>query len=57
MPIDSGDADGLLYYVMPFVDGESLRDRMTRETPMLERATPLLAAVTVSSRGDRVGPA
>ncbi len=28
---DSGDADGMLYYVMPFVDGESLRDRMTRE--------------------------
>lgn len=28
---DSGDADGLLYYVMPFVEGESLRDRLTRE--------------------------
>ena len=28
---DSGEADGLLYYVMPFIDGESLRDRMTRE--------------------------
>ncbi|MDA1091966.1 MAG: protein kinase [Acidobacteria bacterium] len=28
---DSGDAEGLLYYVMPFVDGESLRDRLTRE--------------------------
>ena len=28
---DSGDADGVLYYVMPFVDGESLRDRMTRD--------------------------
>ncbi len=28
---DSGEADGLLYYVMPFVDGESLRDRLTRE--------------------------
>ena len=27
---DSGQADGLLYYVMPFVDGESLRDRMNR---------------------------
>jgi dienelactone hydrolase len=26
--IDSGDADGLLYYVMPFVDGQSLRDRL-----------------------------
>ena len=28
---DSGVADGLLYYVMPFVDGESLRDRIDRE--------------------------
>ena len=28
---DSGDAGGLLFYVMPFVDGESLRDRLNRE--------------------------
>ena len=28
---DSGNADGLLYYVMPFVEGESLRDRLVRE--------------------------
>ncbi len=28
---DSGDADGLLYYVMPFVEGETLRDRLDRE--------------------------
>jgi Tol biopolymer transport system component len=28
---DSGEADGLVYYVMPYVDGESLRDRLTRE--------------------------
>ncbi len=28
---DSGDANGLLYYVMPYVPGESLRDRLTRE--------------------------
>ena len=28
---DSGEADGLLYYVMPFIYGESLRDRLTRE--------------------------
>ena len=28
---DSGDADGLLFYVMPFVEGESLRARLTRD--------------------------
>jgi len=28
---DSGQADTLLYYVMPFVEGESLRDRLSRE--------------------------
>ena len=28
---DSGSADGLLFYVMPFVKGESLRDRLDRE--------------------------
>ena len=28
---DSGSADGFLFYVMPYVDGESLRDRLTRE--------------------------
>jgi eukaryotic-like serine/threonine-protein kinase len=29
---DSGEADGLLYYVMPYVEGESLRDRLNRES-------------------------
>jgi serine/threonine-protein kinase len=28
---DSGQADKLLYYVMPFVEGESLRDKLDRE--------------------------
>ncbi len=28
---DSGEADGFLYFVMPFVEGESLRDRLDRE--------------------------
>jgi serine/threonine-protein kinase len=28
---DSGHAGGLLFYVMPYVSGESLRDRLTRE--------------------------
>ena len=29
--IDSGSADGFLYYVMPFIQGETLRDRMDTE--------------------------
>jgi len=29
--IDSGEADGFLYYVMPYVEGESLRARLTRQ--------------------------
>jgi serine/threonine protein kinase/Tfp pilus assembly protein PilF len=28
---DSGEAQGFLYYVMPYVEGESLRDRLDRE--------------------------
>jgi len=28
---DSGDAGGTLFYVMPYVEGESLRDRLERE--------------------------
>jgi Tol biopolymer transport system component len=28
---DSGEVDGTVFYVMPYVDGESLRDRLTRE--------------------------
>jgi eukaryotic-like serine/threonine-protein kinase len=29
--LDSGDAGGTLYYVMPYVEGESLHDRLVRE--------------------------
>jgi TolB-like protein/Tfp pilus assembly protein PilF len=28
---DSGEADGFLFYVMPYVEGETLRERMNRE--------------------------
>jgi serine/threonine protein kinase len=43
---DSGEAAGFLYYVMPFVDGENLRGRLTRhgELPIHE-AVRLLSEV------------
>ena len=28
---DSGEVDGLLYYVMPYIEGETLKDRLARE--------------------------
>jgi TolB-like protein/tRNA A-37 threonylcarbamoyl transferase component Bud32/Tfp pilus assembly protein PilF len=40
---DSGDADGLLYFVMPFVEGESLRARLERESCL-----PLEEAVRIT---------
>jgi len=41
--LDSGQADGLLYYVMPFVEGPSLRERITRE-----RQLPVDEAVRIA---------
>ena len=41
---DSGDADGSLFYVMPYVDGESLRERITRE-----KRLPVADAVRITS--------
>jgi eukaryotic-like serine/threonine-protein kinase len=31
---DSGEADGFLFYVMPFIDGETLRGKLGRETQL-----------------------
>ena len=41
--LDSGDAAGLLYYVMPLVSGETLRARLERE-----RQLPVLDAVRIA---------
>src|SRR5262245_37732048 len=32
--LDSGEADGIVYYVMPYVEGGTLRDRISREREM-----------------------
>ncbi len=43
---DSGDADGLLYYVMPFVEGESLSDYLKREKQLsIEEAVQIAREV------------
>jgi len=41
--LDSGDADGLLYYVMPLVTGETLRARLERE-----RQLPIADALRIA---------
>jgi len=40
---DSGDAGGFLFYAMPFVEGETLRDRLERE-----RQLPLADALQIA---------
>jgi eukaryotic-like serine/threonine-protein kinase len=43
---DSGEVDGLLFYVMPYVEGESLRARLDRERQLpVEDAVRLAGAV------------
>ena len=43
---DSGSANGLLYYVMPFVQGESLRARLDRESQLpIEEAIAITCEV------------
>src|SRR6185503_15084192 len=51
--LDSGDADGLLYYVMPFVAGETLRARLERE-----RQLPVADALRITREvADALGAA
>jgi tRNA A-37 threonylcarbamoyl transferase component Bud32 len=43
---DSGGADGRLYYVMPYIEGESLRAKLTRDKQLpIEEALHVAAAV------------
>jgi serine/threonine-protein kinase len=46
---DSGDADGQLYYVMPFVEGETLRARLEREKQLPVEDTIRIATEVASA--------
>ena len=54
---DSGDADGYLYYVMPYVKGESLRERLENrgELPVAESLTILREVVDALSHAHEQG--
>src|SRR6266508_129706 len=41
---DSGEADSYLFYVMPFVQGETLRDRLNREKQL-----PVVDAISIAT--------
>ena len=49
---DSGDAGGILYYVMPFIDGESLGRRLAREKQLSVDDAVRIAAETVDALAD-----
>ncbi|MCG6955903.1 MAG: protein kinase [Gemmatimonadetes bacterium] len=56
---DSGEADSFLFYVMPYIDGETLRDRLDREKHLpiadaLRIATGVASALDYAHRHDIV---
>jgi len=56
---DSGEAEGFLYYVMPYVEGESLRHRLNREKQLpvedaLQIAREVADALDYAHRHDTV---
>ncbi len=40
---DSGEADGFLYYVMPYIEGDTLRDKLNRERQLSVEETVEIA--------------
>ncbi len=56
---DSGEGDGVLFYVMPLVEGESLREKLVREKQLsiddaLQIATAVASALDYAHRRDVV---
>ena len=49
--IDSGEVGGTAYYVMPFIEGESLRDRLRREKQLPVADAVRIAAEVASALG------
>ncbi|MCJ7629865.1 MAG: serine/threonine-protein kinase, partial [Longimicrobiales bacterium] len=54
---DSGEADGFLFYVMPYIEGESLRERLVREheLPVPEAARLLRDVVDALAAAHKLG--
>jgi serine/threonine-protein kinase len=48
---DSGEAAGSLFYVMPFVEGESLRDRLNRERQLSQEDVIKITSEVASALG------
>ena len=48
---DSGEAAGYLYYVMPYVEGESLRDRLNREKQLPQEDVIKITSEVASALG------
>ena len=48
---DSGNAEGHLYYIMPFVEGESLRDRLDREKQLSQEEVLRITTQVASALG------
>lgn len=46
---DSGQVEDLLYFVMPYVDGETLRDRLNRDTRLAVASSARIAAEVASA--------
>ena len=53
---DSGEADGFLFYVMPYIEGESLRDKLERVKQLpVDEAVRIATDVAEASRGNARG--